>query len=80
LRPAKRLSDGQRRVIEADYCMKDGEVRLEVRAALLGLLLRRLGLDPRQQLDRPRGFVEVANAEEVGEVLVMIEARFGEAG
>ena len=45
LRPAERLSPGQRRVMEADYGMEDGEAVLEVRVAMLFLFLRRLGLD-----------------------------------
>lgn len=71
--PAARLSPGQRRVIEADYGMTGGEVRMEVRAALLFLFLRRLGLD------RPDGLVELANRSEVEVVLAEVRARFGEA-
>ncbi len=72
LRPAERLSAGQRRVIEADYGMSGGEVCLEVRAALLFLFLRRLGLDRRD------GHVEVANWAEVETVLAEVRARFTE--
>ena len=73
LRPAARLSPGQRRVIETDYGMAGGEVCLEVRAALLFLFLRRLGLD------RPDGLVEVANLPEVEDALGEVRARFAEA-
>ncbi|SFK18194.1 WYL domain-containing protein [Falsiroseomonas stagni] len=70
LRPAGRLSEGQRRVIEADYQMVGGEARLEVRAALLWLFLRRM------RLDREDGLVEVANRAELVEVLEGLKARF----
>jgi len=61
LRPAERLSPGQRRVIEADYGMENGGVVLEVRLALLFLFLRR------QRLDERKGdvLVELANRDEV---------------
>jgi predicted DNA-binding transcriptional regulator YafY len=77
LRPKATLGAWQRRVIEADYGMVQGEARLEVRAALLGLFLRRLGLDIRQPRERPAGFVEDANAAEVAEALKSVEAPFG---
>ena len=73
LRPASRLSAGQRRVIEQDYGMAEGEAHLEVRAALLFLFLRRLGLD------RQNGMVEIANWEEVDAMRAEIDARFTEA-
>lgn len=74
LRPAARLSPAQRRVIEADYAMEGGEAVLAVRAALLFLLLRRLGLD------RGDGLVEVANQAEVDVVMAEAEARFNASG
>ena len=70
LRPAARLSLGQRLVIEADYGMEDGEVCLEVRAALLFLFLRRLGVD------RSDGLVEIANRDEVNASLAKVQERF----
>ena len=73
LRPAARLSPGQRGVIEADYGMVGGEVCLEVRAALLFLFLRRLGLD------RVDGHVEVANMLDVEVVLAEIRTNFSSA-
>ncbi len=73
LRPAQKLSDGQRKVVEADYAMKDGEARLEVRAALLFLFLRRMGLD------RGDGSIEVANRGELDAEIAKIRSRFSEA-
>ena len=45
LAPHPGLSEGKRRAIELDYGMKDGEVKLECRQALLFYTLKRLGLD-----------------------------------
>lgn len=70
LRPAARLSPAQRRVIEVDYDMQAGEARLHVRAALLFLFLRRMGLD------RNDGLVEVANAAVVEAEVKRINGRF----
>ena len=70
LTPAARLSAGQRAVIEADYGMSDGVVRLEVRAALLSLFLRRLGLD------RGGSLVDIANRAEVEAEVARVDARF----
>jgi hypothetical protein len=63
---------GQRLVIEADYGMEDGEVCLEVRAALLFLFLRRLGVD------RSDGLVEIANRDEVNASLAKVQERFAQ--
>ena len=46
--PAPRLSDSQRRAIELDYGMQNGQLVLQVREALLFYYLRHLGL-----LDQP---------------------------
>ena len=70
LRPAARLSPGQRQVIEVDYGMVDGEAVLELRVAMLFLFLRRLGLD------RGDGLVEVANQPEVDAAMAEASARF----
>lgn len=70
LRPAARLSPGQRQVVEADYGMVDGAVTLEVRAALLFLFMRRLGLD------RQDGLVEVSNRGELERVLAEVRGRY----
>lgn len=70
LRPAARLSAGQRQVVEADYGMQDGEARIEVRAALLFLFLRRM------RLDQDGGSIEVVNRVEVQGELKRMNERF----
>jgi hypothetical protein len=70
LRPASRLSAGQRRVIEEDYGMRDGQLVLQVRAALLFLFMRRMGLD------REDGLVEVPNRTELDAELARMTGRF----
>ena len=70
LKPAARLSPGQRAVIEASYGMVDGVVRLEVRAAPLALFLRRMGLD------RGDGLVDIASRAEVEAEVERAAARF----
>lgn len=45
LAPHPGLTEGKRRVVELDYGMKDGEVTLECRQALLFYTLKRLGLN-----------------------------------
>jgi hypothetical protein len=59
MRPAGRLSPGQRRVVEVNFGMEDGEVGIEVRAALLFLLIRRM------RLDQDGAPVELVNRAEV---------------
>jgi len=61
--PAKALSASQRRVVELDYGMLDGVVRIEVRAALLFLFLWRLRLE---QSDRT---ILLNNSEEISLVM-----------
>lgn len=46
--PDPRLTAAQREVIERDYGMQDGELRLTTRATLVEYLLRLLQLDPRR--------------------------------
>jgi hypothetical protein len=70
LRPAARLSPGQRRVVEVDYEMQDGEVSIEVRAALLFLFIRRM------RLDQDGGSIEVVNRAEVQSQLRRMDGRF----
>ncbi len=70
LRPAARLSAGQRQVVEADFGMQNGEARVEVRAALLFLFLRRM------RLDQDGGSVEVVNRAEVQGELRRMNERF----
>jgi len=74
LRPAARLSLGQRQVIEADYGMAGGEAMLEVRLAMLFLFLRRLGLD------RSDSLVELANQQEIDAAMADALARFNKGG
>jgi hypothetical protein len=59
IRPARRLSPGQRAVVAADYGMDGEEAIIEVRAALLFVLLQRLGTD------RPGALVEIENNQQV---------------
>lgn len=59
LRPAQRLSPGQRAVVAADYGMQGEAITVPVRAALLFLFLQRLGTD------RPGALVELAEPEAV---------------
>lgn len=69
--PAARLSASQKAVIWRDYGMEDGEVTVQVRAAMLGLFLRRL------RLDLGDGLMEVRNRDEVEAVLTEVAGRFG---
>jgi hypothetical protein len=46
LAPHPQLTEGQKRVIELDYGMKDGRLIVHTRRALLFYLLKHLGLDP----------------------------------
>lgn len=52
--PHPELSANQRRVIELDYGMQDGRVRIPVRRALLYYALRRLGLDTAPSARKPQ--------------------------
>lgn len=70
LRPASRLSPGQRAVIAADYGMTDGLRRVSVRVAMLFVFLQRLGVD------RPGALVEVVNRSEIAAELARINLRF----
>jgi hypothetical protein len=65
------LSASQKAVIWRDYGMADGEVTVQVRAAMLGLFLRRL------RLDLGDGLMEVRNRAEVEAVLREVAGRFG---
>ena len=57
-------------MIEASYGMVDGVVRLEVRAAILALFLRRMGLD------RGDGPVDIASRAEMEAQVERVAARF----
>jgi len=52
--PNPRLSPGQQEVIAQDYAMKDGEVEVPVRRALLYYFNKRLRLDVAERFDDPR--------------------------
>lgn len=52
--PHPELSPNQKRVIELDYGMQDGQVTIPVRRALLYYALRRLGLDTDPAARRPQ--------------------------
>lgn len=71
LRAAARLSPGQRRVVESDYGMRDGEVQIDVRTALLFLFIRRM------RLDEDSGSVELVNRTELQAELKRMAERFG---
>lgn len=71
LRPARRLSPGQRAVVAADYGMEGETCTVEVRAALLFVFLQRLGVD------RPGALVEVADPEAVEAELQRAQRRQG---
>lgn len=70
LRPAARLSPGQRAVLEADYGMQGGETLIEVRAALLFLFIHRM------RLDQEGGLIELVNRAEVQAELRRMDGRF----
>lgn len=70
LRPAARLSPGQRQVVEADYGMRGGEAQIHVRAALLFLFIRRM------RLDQNDGLVELVNRAEVQDEIKRMDGRF----
>jgi hypothetical protein len=72
LKPASRLSPSQKQVIARDYGMAKGETTVAVRAALLFLFLRRLGIDRKDG----RGLIEVANRAQVDKELRLIDSAF----
>ena len=64
--PHPALSDGQRRAIELDYGMTDGQVNIPVRRALLYYALKRLGLDTDPTARRPQDQqIVLLNADKV---------------
>jgi predicted DNA-binding transcriptional regulator YafY len=61
-----RLEPPQREVVEVDYGMSDGELRLRSRATLVTYLLQRLQLDPGGLQDNPLAQqIVLANREEL---------------
>lgn len=72
LKPNPKLNEDQRRAIARDYCMKDDQLHLPVRLALLYYFVRRLNLDVDDEApDRPANerHVVLDNAEEVRQAL-----------
>lgn len=75
--PHPRLSPGQRKAIELDYGMRDGEREIEVPKAFLYYFLKRLGLDGEPARKRPQDqHIVLVNRREVRDALG--EARAGE--
>lgn len=63
--PHPGLPPAQRKVIELDYGMEDGEARLECRHALLFYLLRHLGFEGRQAVTPQAQQIILKNEDEV---------------
>lgn len=64
------LSPGKRRLIESDYSMKNGEIRVECRQALLLYLLFQLNLTNGQAGQRPEAIqLALKNKEEINALL-----------
>jgi hypothetical protein len=75
--PHPRLSQGQRKAIELDYGMRDGEREIEVPKAFLYSFLKRLGLDGEPARKRPQDqHIVLVNRKEVRDALG--DARAGE--
>jgi hypothetical protein len=60
-----RLADAQRRIIEREYGMLDGQTTLECREALFFYLVQRLGLDPKHERRPEEQQVVLKNREEL---------------
>lgn len=68
--PHPRLSEGQRRAIELDYGMQEGERAIEVPRAFLYYFLKRLGLDGEPARKRPQDqHIVLVNRKEVRKAL-----------
>lgn len=75
--PHPRLSEGQKRIVEIDYGMSDGQKIIEIRGALLFYLLRRLGIEKEvQTIDSNPDVNQIVlvNRKEVDEALKENEA------
>lgn len=70
LGPNSRMDEGAQKAIELDYDMVDGEIRVDIRAALVFYLFQRLGL-PGSGWSGPPGTLqlELLNAEELKNAL-----------
>ncbi|MHB1142763.1 MAG: WYL domain-containing protein [Sulfuricaulis sp.] len=72
-----RLKEGQRKIIELDYGMSDGQKNIQIRGALLFYLLRRLGIEKEDNSldDNPDvNQIVLLNRNEIDEVLKENEA------
>jgi len=68
--PHSGLSEGQRRAIELDYGMLDGQCAIEVPKAFLHYFLKRLGLDGDPARKRPQDqHIVLVNRKEVRDAL-----------
>lgn len=75
LKPNPKLSKAQQRVIASDYHMKDNELTLPVRKALLYYFNKRLRLDIAEALDRPQEApIVVANKAAYEEALLCTQS------
>lgn len=66
IEPDSRLKPEQRQIIEADYGMRDGQLRIETRGALVQYVLQRYQLDPTKiHAKASAQQIVVANLEEI---------------
>ncbi len=66
IRPDPRLSPAQREVVETDYGMQDGALRIPTRGKLVSYALNLLRINPRSELEDPTAQqIVVANREEL---------------
>lgn len=72
LAPHPELTEGQKRVIELDYGMKDGRLIVHTRRALLFYLLQHLGLDPEPRTTPQAKQVVLLNE---GEIIPLLAAK-----
>lgn len=75
--PHPRLAEGQKKIVELDYGMSDGQKAIEIRGALLFYLLRRLGIEKESDsTDNNPDINQIVllNRTEVEEVLKQNEA------
>ena len=63
--PHPGLPPAQRKVVELDYGMQNGEVRLDCRQALLFYLLKHLGFEGRQAVAPQAQQIVLKNEDEV---------------
>jgi predicted DNA-binding transcriptional regulator YafY len=75
--PHPRLTEGQKKIVELDYGMSDGQKIIEVRGAFLFYLLRRLGIESESDSadnSPDRNQIVLLNRPEIDEVLKENEA------